>query len=38
MVPYLSGGWKWFDITIIGGLEQSGGGVFREIENSPYLS
>ena len=30
-------GWKWFDITIIGGLEQSG-GMFGEIENSRFLS
>ena len=27
------GGWKWFDITVIRGLEQLGGGVFGEIEN-----
>ena len=33
------GGWKWFDITIIRGLEQSGGGsVIGEIENSRLLS
>ena len=29
---------KYFDITIIGGLEQSGGGGVEEIENSRFLS
>ena len=24
-----SGGWKWFGLTIIGGLKQLGGGVWR---------
>ena len=30
------GGWKWFDITIIGGVGIIG-GVLGEIENSPFL-
>ena len=31
------GGWKWFDITIIGGVGITGGRV-GEIENSRFLS
>ena len=33
------GGWKWFDIAIIGGVGiiVGRGGVLREIENSRFL-
>ena len=31
------GGWKWFDITIIGGGWNNRGGVLGETENSPFL-
>ena len=31
------GGWKWFDITIIGGWNYRGGGLLGEIENSRFL-
>ena len=32
------GGWKWFDITIIGEVGIIGGGRVGEIENSRFLS
>ena len=30
------GGWKWFNITVIGGVGIIGGGGLREIENSRF--
>ena len=37
-VRIIGGGWKWFDITIIGEVGIIGGGRVGEIENSRFLS
>ena len=37
-VRIMGGGWKWFDIIIIGGWNNRGEGVFGELHNSRSLS
>ena len=34
----MGGGWKWFNITIIGGLEQSGEGCLDKLKIVVYLA